>query len=174
MQRSRKPKFLLIGGFASSLINFRGPLLKALTEKFDVYATAPYIDEKTKRSVEALGVTSISNTFERTGLNPIKDLLAFFKLRKQIRLLDPDYTLAYTIKPVVFGLLASDSKKNKRYALITGRGSGFDSSSFKEKIIRSIVKKLYTRALSTANGTIFQNSTDQELFLNEGILKKNI
>ncbi|OEK05648.1 glycosyltransferase family 4 protein [Roseivirga misakiensis] len=173
MQHSKKPKFLLIGGFASSLINFRGPLLRALTLKFDVYATAPFVDQDTRLKVEALGVTCISNNFERTGLNPIKDLLAFRQLKQEIRAIKPDYVLAYTIKPVIFGLMASGKKNVKKYALITGRGSGFDSNTFKAQTIRSIVKRLYKRSLSNVEGIIFQNSNDEIFFIEESIISKN-
>jgi glycosyltransferase involved in cell wall biosynthesis len=165
LQNFRKPKFLLIGGFASSLINFRGPLLKRLVQDFEVYAAAPFIDEDTRSKVEAIGAKCVSNSFERTGLNPIKDLKALMAFRKQVKAIKPDYVLAYTIKPVVFGLKAAKFRNVKRFALITGKGSGFDESSFKSRTIARLVKKLYRDTLKSVDGVIFQNKDDKDFFV---------
>lgn len=174
MQNSRKPKFLLIGGFASSLINFRGPLLKRLVQDFQVFAAAPYIDDDIIEKVEAIGATCISTEFERTGLNPAKDLKALLKFRKQIKEIAPDYVLAYTIKPVVFGLKAAKFKGVKRYALITGKGSGFDETNLKSKAIAKVVKGLYRDTLKSVDGVIFQNADDQAFFEQNGLLTNTV
>lgn len=154
----------MIGGFASFLINFRGPLLKRLVKDFEVYAAAPYIDADTRRKVEEIGAICVSNEFERTGLNPAKDLRALRKFRKQIKAIAPDYVLAYTIKPVVFGLRAANLKGVKRYALITGRGSGFDENSLKSKAVSKVVIRLYRDALKGLDGVVFQNHNDLDFF----------
>lgn len=164
----------MIGGFASSLINFRGPLLKRLVQDFQVFAAAPYIDDDTREKVEAIGVTCISTEFERTGLNPAKDLKALLKFRKQIKEIAPDYVLAYTIKPVVFGLKAAKFKGVKRYALITGKGSGFDETNLKSKAIAKVVKGLYRDTLKSVDGVIFQNADDQAFFEQNGLLTNTI
>ncbi|MBO3698359.1 glycosyltransferase family 4 protein [Fabibacter sp. E12] len=139
---------------------------------FEVYAAAPFIDKKTRTLVEKIGVHCISTEFDRTGLNPIKDVRAYFKFKRQLRSIEPDYVLAYTIKPVVFGLRALSSKDVSRFALITGKGSGFDQSTFKSRMVRFFVKALYKSALSSVNGVIFQNDQDKDFFESEGILSK--
>ena len=139
---------------------------------FEVYAAAPFIDEETKVVVEEIGAICISNQFERTGLNPIKDLIAYLSFRRKIKELAPDFVMAYTIKPVIFGLMASKFKGVKRFALITGKGSGFDRTTVKAKLVRAVVKYLYKRTLSSVDGIIFQNDDDQEFFQRERILKR--
>jgi glycosyltransferase involved in cell wall biosynthesis len=173
LKNSNKPKFLLIGGFASSLINFRGPLLAELVKRFEVYAAAPLIDAITQAKVEALGVHCISTTFDRTGMNPIQDIKAVRNFKGQVKSIDPDVVLAYTIKPIVYALPATKSKKAKRFALITGKGSGFDMSSLKTRSIKTIVSKLYRNSLSSADGIVFQNSEDQSFFKKEKIVSQN-
>ena len=163
----------MIGGFASSLINFRGPLLKRLVQDFQVFAAAPYIDDDIREKVEAIGANCISTAFERTGLNPAKDLKALLKFRKQIKEIAPDYVLAYTIKPVVFGLKAAKFKGVKRYALITGKGSGFDETNLKSKAIAKVVKGLYRDTLKSVDGVIFQNADDQAFFESNNLLAKD-
>lgn len=167
-------KFLLIGGFESSLINFRGPLLKRLTCDFQVYAAAPHIAATTKFKLEEMGVACISNDFERTGLNPLRDYWALRKFKKQVKNLAPDFVLAYTIKPVIFGLMASRLKGVKRFALITGRGSGFDSATYKSRMIRILVKSLYRKTLLSVDGVIFQNEDDKRFFQKEGLLNHRV
>lgn len=174
LKESSKPKFLLIGGFESSLINFRGPLLRRLMKDFQVSAAAPYIAEGTKSKLHQIGVNYISNEFERTGLNPLKDFKAYLKFRRQVKELAPDFVLAYTIKPVIFGLMASKIKGAKRFALITGRGSGFDNGTIKQKLVRVIVKSLYRRTLSSVDGVVFQNDDDERFFQREGLLKERV
>lgn len=170
LQNSKKPKFLLIGGFASSLINFRGPLIAELVKRFEVFAAAPFIDLETKEKVESLGAHVVSTEFQRTGVNPIADYKAYTAFKKQVNSIKPDYTLAYTIKPVVFGLKAVMHTDSKRFALITGRGSGFDSNGFKAKFIKLIVTQLYRNSLKMADGVVFQNEEDRTFFVNEKIL----
>lgn len=171
MPNSKKPKFLLIGGFASSLINFRGPLLKRLVQDYEVYAAAPFIDDDTRFRVEALGVTCISNTFERTGLNPLRDIRAFKSFQQQVRQIQPDIVLAYTIKPVIFGLKAAQSTGAKRFALITGKGSAFEMTNAKSALVARVVRWLYRHTLKTVAGVIFQNTADRDFFLKNRLLQ---
>ena len=152
------------------MINFRGPLITELVKRFEVFAAAPFIDPETKEKVELLGARCISIAFQRTGINPVADYKAYTAFKKQVQSINPDYTLAYTIKPVVFGLKAVQESKSKKFALITGRGSGFDSRGLKAKFIKSIVTKLYKNSLKSAHGIIFQNEQDCSYFLNEKII----
>jgi len=167
-----RPRFLLIGGFASSLINFRGPLLRTLTTYFDVYAAAPFINEEIADALGEMKVNAISTRFDRTGINPLSDLKATWALRNVVKQVKPDMVMAYTIKPVVFGLKAASGKGIKRFALITGKGSGFDGTGLKSSLIKQIVKRLYTASLKNCEGIIFQNQVDAEYFTQEKILKK--
>lgn len=144
--------------------------MRRLVKDFDVYAAAPFIDEDTQKKVEEIGATCISTEFVRTGLNPVKDLKALAKFRKQVRAIQPDVVLAYTIKPVVFGLKAAKFKGVERYALITGKGSGFDEHSLKSKTISKLVKGLYRDTLKSVDGIVFQNQDDQSFFINNELI----
>ncbi|WP_139135241.1 glycosyltransferase family 4 protein [Roseivirga sp. 4D4] len=147
-------------------------MLKRLVKDFEVYAAAPFIDAKTRSLVEDIGVQCISTEFDRTGLNPIKDVKAYFRFKRQLKSVKPDHVLAYTIKPVIFGLRATKFTNASRFALITGKGSGFDQSTFKNRIIRFFVKFLYRSTLRSVDGVIFQNDQDKVFFESEGILSK--
>ena len=166
-------KVLIIAGYASSLYNFRGPLIKELLKQHDVVATAPFDSDDVSRNIEALGIEFYPNTFDRTGMNPLKDLKSRKELQNLIKEISPDIALAYTIKPVVYGLRAAQKAGvHQTYALITGLGSGFDNNTPKQKTLSKIVKKLYDHALKKATGVIFQNPDDKDFFIKNSIIDK--
>ena len=97
-------KFLMISSFLPSVLNFRGKLL------------------------EAIASHGYEIPMQRTGTNPLADLKLLNNIYLQIRHIQPDYVLSYTIKPVIYGMLASWlAKVPHRFALITGLGYAFQN-----------------------------------------------
>jgi len=107
-------------------------------------------------------------------MNPLHDLACLWSLWRLQRTLRPDYFLGYTIKPVIYGLIAAHlARIPQRYALITGLGYAFqatDEAGWKSKILLRGVCGLYALALKAANGVFFQNQDDAALFRSRGIL----
>jgi len=170
-------KILVIGGECESLFRFRGDLLKSFQDnKCQVYACT---GGKCSQTIDWLSKSGIEFTplpLNRTGINPIFDLILFYHLIKIIRRVDPDIVLAYTIKPVIYGMLASRicSIKN-RYALITGLGYAFiPSRSIKQKIVSRIVCALYKISLIGVRSVFFQNKDDLNLFRRKKIISKSV
>ena len=166
-------KFLIIGGECISLMKFRGELLKSIMiNKYKVYACAGGNYDPIKNWFKEEGINFIPLQLNRTGINPISDLNYIFQLVKIIREVNPDIILAYTVKPVVYGLIASKICNIKNcYALITGLGYAFiPSFSFKKKIIKIIIFLLYKFSLKKAKSIFFQNQDDLKLFKDEKII----
>ena len=170
-------KFLLIAGFADSLINFRWDLICALQAKgLEVHVAAPEISSSptTLEKLRNNGVFAHDVPMQRTGTNPIEDFKTLIALRQLMQQVRPDYVMAYTIKPVIYGMLAAASTGvPNRAALITGLGYAFQDSegSTKQNLIRRVTRQLYARALSAADLTFFQNEDDQKLFSDLGIIR---
>ena len=170
-------KFLLIAGFADSLINFRWDLICALQAKgLEVHVAAPEISASptTLEKLRNNGVFAHDVPMQRTGTNPIEDFKTLIALRQLMQQVRPDYVMAYTIKPVIYGMLAAASTGvPNRAALITGLGYAFQDSegSTKQNLIRRVTRQLYARALSAADLTFFQNEDDQKLFTDLGIIR---
>ena len=170
-------KFLLIAGFADSLINFRWDLICALQAKgLEVHVAAPEISSSptTLEKLRNNGVFAHDVPMQRTGTNPIEDFKTLIALRQLMQQVRPDYVMAYTIKPVIYGMLATASTGvPNRAALITGLGYAFQDSegSTKQNLIRRVTRQLYARALSAADLTFFQNEDDQKLFTDLGIIR---
>jgi glycosyltransferase involved in cell wall biosynthesis len=166
----------IISNQAFSIINFRGLLIKDIVGKnIKVYALAPDYDNEFRRQVLSLGAYPIDYQLARTGMNPVRDILDMFKLANLLRNLRPDVAVAYTIKPVIYGLLAAWIVRVPfRVAMIEGLGYIFTSSSYpwtrKRKWLRSVVSWLYRIALNRVHRAIFLNRDDINEFVDAGLV----
>lgn len=165
-------KVLLIAGLAESLTNFRGPLITALlARKVQVHVAAPDLEagSATHAKLVALGCQVHSIALARAGTNPLADLRTLVSLVLLMRKVRPRVVLAYTIKPVIYGMLAARlTGVAKRFALITGLGYTFQSSATGQ--LQKLVRHLYKLALKCADKVFFQNPDDQALFKELGLI----
>lgn len=161
-----------MAGYAPSLVNFRGPLLRELRARgHQVIALAPGRDEAVECQLAEWGVYYQSVSLERTGLNPRRDARDLVALTMVLRELRPDVFLGYTIKPATYGLLAArKAGVPRRYALITGLGYSFLGTGVKRRTISQLVSALYRIALAGAARVIFQNPDDRDLFTQKGLI----
>jgi len=159
-------RILVLGGWPESLINFRGPLLQSMTARgHEVVAAAGGDDPSLRARLADRGVRYHPMRLERAGLNPLADLGSLVQVRRILRRERIDLVLAYTIKPVVYGLLAARSLRIRdRYALITGAGYAFGDGSVRRRVVGRVARGLYRAALDGARGVIFQNRDDRVLF----------
>lgn len=175
MQHIQK-RFLLIAGFPDSLINFRGPLIAALlAEGLEVHIASPSIPASSpiRHSLEKLGVHVHQIILQRTGLNPLMDLITLAQLWRLMQSLKPDFTLGYTVKPVIYGSLAAwFADVPNRFAMITGLGYAFQGENGKRSWLKRIVASLYREALAKTSKVFFQNPDDEALFYQQNILSK--
>ena len=178
-------RFVVIGSYAPSLVDFRGPLLSALSKKgYSVLAAAPTCSniQEIKNALKTLSVSFKCIPLSRAGLNLFADifslcfLLCFFSKSR------PYFVLAYTVKPVVYSGLAlrllrfaSFGRINIRSAaLITGLGyvytSGSEKTNLKRTLLRSVLQFLYKESLKASDTIIFQNPDDQLEFYKLGLI----
>lgn len=166
-------KFLLVAGMADSLLNFRGALMLALQAKgYTVHVAAPGLPESSslRAQLESKGLVVHNVSLSRTGTNPIVDVRSVFELWLVMRKVRPHMVLAYTVKPVIYGMLAAWlCKVPWRFALITGLGYAFQDQSGRGRI-QGLVQALYKVALQKVNKVFFQNPDDQALFRERGLL----
>lgn len=168
-----------MASFAGSLVNFRGPLLAAMQCRGHcVHACAPGLlaEKNVRQWLEARGVTCHNVELRRTGINPFHDLVAFAKLVGLMRRVKPNVFLGYTIKPVIWGLLAARvTSVSQRVALVTGLGYAFTgANSGKRALIQRIVRRLYAWALAEAHLIFMQNPDDRNEFARIGLLPKGV
>tara|TARA_Y100001970_G_scaffold145790_1_gene178991 strand:+ start:1269 stop:2402 length:1134 start_codon:yes stop_codon:yes gene_type:complete len=165
-------KFILVASHPDSLLNFRGPLIRALLSKdLEVHVAAPDLDADSliRRSLESYGVNVHKIHMKRTGMNPISDLRTIFQLWILMKKIKPNYFLGYTHKPVIYGNLAAwMAGVNKQFALITGLGYTFQSQIL---WLNHLLQFLYRISMRRVEKVFFQNPDDETLFQNLGIIK---
>lgn len=168
-------KIIIIGGLASSLINFRGELIKLIVRSgHEVIAMADFTSPDEVCEIEKLGCSFKPYPISRNGLNPISDARTLLHLYQAFQFEKPDIVLSYTIKPVVWGgISARLAGVSRFFGLITGLGFAFQSGNLKRNALSSIVKRLYKFSLKNSSGIIFQNPDNLRVFLTNNIVNYN-
>lgn len=163
-------KFLILSSFLPSVLNFRGKLLEAVHQKgYEIHIIAPDLPSfpTEHEKLLDLGYFIHEVSMQRTGTNPVADLKTLRSMYTLIKKIKPDYVLSYTIKPVIYGILAAWlARVPNRYALITGLGYAFQNveTQTKRSIFQKLVHGLYQQALSRSHKAFFQNPDDLKLF----------
>ena len=164
---------VLLGVEARSLVNFRRDIIAILTQEHEVHVVARAASPDEERVIAQLGAILHKLPMARTGMNPLRDLFMLVGLVKLLRRLRPNYLLAYTSKPVIFGTLAGWlARVPVRVAMITGLGYSFiKGDEPKRKFARKVSIFLYGLALPLCTSVIFQNPDDRDEFRQLGLLK---
>lgn len=160
-------KIVVIASFPESILPFRGALISAIQEQgFEVHVIAPFMSHISLNLLQEQGIVVHQIALDRTGLNPIGDIRTLWELFTTIRKIKPDYSIAYTIKPVIYGSLASRFAGVKNsFSLITGLGYAFTGEAKgKRKLIQKILQFFYRIALKNNEIVFFQNRDDLTLF----------
>lgn len=175
---SEVKKVAIISNYANSLVNFRGPLVRALADQgVTVFALAPDYDDDLRNAVVELGATAVDYELSRAGMNPARDAIDTLRLAALLRRLNPDATLGYFVKPVIYGTLAAWlAGVPNRFAMIEGLGFVFTESgaglTFKRRMLRKGVSWLYRMALARAKRVIFLNPDDVAEFVQGGLVER--
>ena len=157
-------KILILANNDVGLYKFRKALIDELLKDHQVFIFLPYgslVDP-----LVAAGCIFLDTPMERRGMNPAKDLKLFRLYRSILRKENPDLVITYTIKPNIYGGLACRMAAVPYAVNITGLGTAFQGNG----ILRRLVTRMYRSALKKAKVVFFENSANQELFINERIV----
>ncbi len=169
-------RVLLVAGFAESIVPFRGALIAELIRfGCEVHIAAPGMNALARVGPD-LGLANDrlhDIPMARTGTNPLSDANAMLALYRLMRAISPDIVLPYTIKPVIYGtIVAWMAGVPKRFALVTGLGYAFTGD--RQGVVKRVVSGLYRFALKHTCKVFFQNSDDEKMFRDLGILPARI
>lgn len=163
---SRK-RILFLANHFITLYSFRKELIQEMIKLgHEIWLSLPKSDENVY--FENLGCKIVETSIDRRGINPIKDikLVRFYKnIMHQIK---PDIIFSYTIKPNIYGTLASNGKY-RQVCNITGTGATFLNRNF----ISVICEMLYKLSIKKCYKVFFQNTGDRDFFIKEGLVKNN-
>jgi len=162
---------LIVGSNARSLCSNRGDLIRELLRLgYKVAAVIPDYDYM--EEVEGLGIRVSTYKMQRTGMNPLSDVAAIGSLTAMMRRHRPRTVFNYGVKPVVYGAIAARLAGVPHvYGMITGLGHAYTTQSFKTRILRMIVTRLYTIGVSLTDRVFFQNPDDEAEFIQLGVVK---
>jgi glycosyltransferase involved in cell wall biosynthesis len=154
-------KKILIGlNTAWNLLNFRAGLIGGLISSgYEVVAVAPKDEYVVK--LELLGCHFVHLEMDNQGTNPICDLLLLWRFFRLLKTEKPDLCLFYTVKPNVYGSLASRLCGIPFINNVSGLGAVFIQGGW----LRWFVSALYRLAFRNSNRVFFQNRDDLGLFL---------
>jgi galacturonosyltransferase len=161
-------RILVLSNHFITLYNFRRELMKRLVDEGnEVFISIPAANEN--RFFNDMGCTIIETPVDRRGINPIRDfglIINYIRIMKKIK---PDIIFSYTIKPNIYGCMASNITKLSQVSNITGTGGTF----LKKDVVSYIVKYLYKFSLRSSYKIFFQNNGDKDYFVMNNMVKKN-
>ncbi len=161
-------KILILSNSSSGLYEFRKEVLSDLLSDSEVYVSLPESDEYTVK-MEELGCSMILTRFERRGMNPIKDLGLLREYLRLIKTLKPDIVCTYTIKPNIYGGLASRLSRVPYICNITGLGTAIQNGG----VLSKVLIQMYRTALLRAKCVFFQNEYNRDFMIAKGVAKTN-
>ena len=156
-----KKTIVMIGNMSWGMFKFRSDLMREfLNIGHRVVVIAPR-DEWSK-DIEVLGCEFIDLKVDRKGVNPVNDFVYTLKLTRILLGLHSDVVLCYTIKPVLYGSIASWlAGVPQRIAITTGLGYTFSVNNW----VSVVTKLLYKFALAFASQVWFLNQDDLSIFI---------
>lgn len=143
-------KILIMANKDIGLYKFRKELIEELVKDHKVYVAIPNGDFIPM--IIELGCEFIDIPISRRGTNPLSDLRLLMKYIMTIKEIKPDVVLTYTIKPNVYGGLASKINNIPYIVNITGLGTAVENTGF----LQHITLFLYKMALSKVKCVFFR------------------
>ncbi len=173
-------KIAILGNQARATSNFWSTLIRALSAAgHETLCLVPppgqrASDKEWNDALSEAGARVMFYPLDRKGLNPVRDMATLRALHGIFAHEKPDVLFAFTIKPVIYGVLASAlagfPKAAKRLVMITGLGYMFESDTLVKRVLTRVAALLYRASFSRAATAFFQNKDDLEVFTRLSII----
>lgn len=158
----------MLANSSNGLYNFRFELIeKLLSDGHDVYLALPY-GAKISYFKE-IGCNFIDIEFCSHSTNLFTEIQLIYKYFQVLKQVKPDIIFSYTIKPNIYGSIASKRYKIPIITNITGLGVSFQ----KNNVFKKVVISLYKYAFKDIRKVYFQNEDNLIVFKNNKIIKSN-
>ena len=161
-------KILILANDDEGLYQFRKELIRRMiNDGHVVYATVP--EGPYHEDLENLGVKLSIIQFKRHGVNPLNDFKLLFLYVKLIKEIRPAVVLTYTIKPNVYGGMASQFFRIPYITNVTGLGTAVE----KKGLMQLLTVFLYRIGLRKAKIVFLQNASNKDFMLQRKVIKSN-
>ncbi len=157
-------KALILVNRGYTVYNFRRELVKRLLDDgFEVTVSSPMSEGIPE--LKAMGCLHHEVAVDRHGTNPVTDLKLILTYRKLLREIQPDVVLTYTVKPNIYGGIASMWARIPYIANITGLGGALERAG----LLTRFMLVLYRYAMRGVHCIFFQNKTNMDYFASRRI-----
>ena len=147
---------------------FRKELIETLiNEGYEVLISCPY-GEKFEL-LKHIPYLYDDPVIDRRGTNVVADFKLLCHYKKLFKKYRPKVVLTYTAKPNVYASIAARQLKIPYINNVTGFGSVLN----KKGLMRAFIMKLFKTAYHRADCIMFQNSTNMQLAVDNGMVKGN-
>jgi len=156
-----------------NLYLFRLPIMQRLVEEgHEVYAVCPKSEKFDAFS--QFGIKAIAYEIERSSLNPLKEIKAIYNIYRAIKPLKLDILHTFTAKPNIYGTIAGKMAKVPTIInLVEGLGSFYIEESVKNRVVRTMIEKLYQIVFTFSDQVVFVNSDDPAYLQSQNCIAPN-
>lgn len=170
MDRARlpdeRPVVVLSANNCWNLANFRAPLLTGLQQAgYRLVAFAPL--DSHAEDLRTKGVEVRAVPIARSGMNPITDARLLIRYVRMLRSLRPAAYCGFTIKPNVYGAIASRIAGVPAIANVTGLATPYLS----EGLVWAVAERLYRVAFRRAHTVFYHNEEDLRLMVERKVVR---
>jgi len=156
-------KILIISNMDITIYLFRKEIIKRLVdEKYRVIILCP--NGEKLEYFSKIGCEIVDLKMNRHSKNLFKEILLLSEINKQVKRINPDLIMTYTIKPNIYGGIVARFRKKKIISTVTGLGTSIQRKGF----ITYIIKRMYRFGFKKTTKVFFQNQSNLEWY------KKNI
>ena len=162
---SKQPLALISANAFWNIANFRSGLVEQLVGRgYRVVIAAPDHDPSwaSSRGAESVGIV-----MDRSGLNPLRDILLLLNYWRLMQSYHPDFFLGFTAKPNIYGSMAARAARVVSVPNVSGLGTAFINPG----PLAALVGLLYRLAFRACSIVFFQNPDDRDLFVARRIVR---
>lgn len=170
-------KVVISGDTGWSMVNLRGVLIYTLISRgHEVSVIVGETDETSSGYLYEMGVSQLVCPFSDKESRLMSDNNYKKQLKKALKAWRPDVILAYSRKPITYGLtLANELEIPTRYALIAGVRDAFLSDDPNlSRVVRNLLSNLYRKALANATHVFFHNQEDYKFLYNSEVIESDL
>ena len=160
----------IVCAYPDSLVTIRKALIVELIRRgWKVTAIANGASEAVEKELKRVGAHYIPISIWRTGLNPFRDILSAASLLVLMMRYRPTVVIAFTIKPVIYGLVAAYlAGVPTRIAVIEGLGYAFSPGKEMRRVYVRLIATLMLRSAIPLASTLVVSNGDDEMFFRLG------
>ena len=160
-------KIVLSANSHWNIYNFRLNFVKKLLIDNEIYILGK--KDQSTRYLKKIGCKTIDLNIDPHGKSFIKEIILFVKYFNLIKNIKPDIYLGFTIKPNIYGSIASRLLKIKSICNITGLGEVFIKGGYLKKLI----VYLYKFSVKKSDYIFLQNKSDLNYFKSIKLITNN-